>query len=91
MAYIIDQVKARQGRAAEPSEAAEADWVATIIDKARNNQAYLEACTPGYYNNEGKPYLANAQNTTYGGGPIEYFRRLADWRASGDLPGLEVT
>jgi cell wall-associated NlpC family hydrolase len=35
--------------------------VATIIDKARNNQAYLEACTPGYDNNEGKPYLANAQ------------------------------
>ena len=89
--YVIDQVKARQGRAAEPSEQAESDWVATIIDKARNNQAYLEACTPGYYNNEGKPYLANAQNTNYGGGPIEYFRILADWRASGDLPGLEVS
>ena len=34
---------------------AEAEWVATIKEKALNNQGLPEECTPGYYNNEGKP------------------------------------
>ena len=34
---------------------AEAEWVATIKEKALNNQRFLTECTPGYYNNEGKP------------------------------------
>ena len=39
----------------EASEEAESDWINTIISKARNMQSFQEACTPGYYNNEGKP------------------------------------
>ena len=32
-------------------------------------QAFLEECTPGYYNNEGRPSALAARNGPYGGGP----------------------
>jgi cyclohexanone monooxygenase len=64
--------------------------VETIVDRARNTLDFLESCTPGYYNNEGQPSKRAAQNTSYGGGPIEYFRILADWRADGSFPGLDL-
>ena len=62
----------------------------TIVDKARLNESFLAECTPGYYNNEGKPSLRAREGSFYGGGSVEYFRLLADWRASGTLPGLEL-
>ena len=34
----------------------ETGWVEAINSLAVNNQAYLEACAPGYYNNQG--YIA---------------------------------
>ena len=34
---------------------AEDAWVATILELAQFNLDFLESCTPGYYNNEGKP------------------------------------
>ena len=90
-AYIIDQAYARQARVVEPTVEAEEAWIATIIDKARIAEGFLKACTPGYYNNEGRPEEANRQNTTYGGGSVEYFQVLKAWREAGDLPGLALS
>ena len=42
----------------EASEAAEREWVQTIIDKARLTADFQEKCTPGYYNNEGNEHQA---------------------------------
>ncbi len=67
---------------------AEQDWVQKVIDKSRVSLPFLESCTPGYYNNEGQPKKRAAQNSSYGGGSIEYFQILADWRADGSFPGL---
>ena len=47
--------------------------------------------TPGYYNNEGKPGERSGQNGFYGGGPVEFFKILEDWRAKGGLKGLELS
>jgi cyclohexanone monooxygenase len=91
ISYIINQVSQRQGRTVEPSAQAEADWVATIIDKARIAEDFLASCTPGYYNNEGHPEQANRQNTTYGGGSMEYFAILEAWRNSGEMAGMMVS
>ena len=83
----------------EVSQDAEDAWVETIIDLARNGQEFQEACTPGYYNNEGKPgepggknssFVGRGQNGPYGGGPIAFVKLLEDWRAAGDLAGLEL-
>ena len=48
-------------------------------------------CTPGYYNNEGKSSERGAQNGFYGGGSIEFFKILEDWRAEGSLEGMELS
>jgi cyclohexanone monooxygenase len=75
----------------EASQAAEDEWVETIISKAVMRQAFLEECTPGYYNNEGKPSTLAARNGSYGAGPVAFVKVLEDWRAEGTLPGLELT
>ena len=40
-------------RTIEASEEAESAWVERIVELALNNQKFLAACTPSYYNNEG--------------------------------------
>ena len=78
-------------RGVETSEEAEAAWVETILELAQNNQEFLESCTPGYYNNEGKPGERSQRNGFYGAGPIAFVKLLEEWRAAGDLAGLEIT
>jgi cyclohexanone monooxygenase len=77
-------------RTIEVSQEAEAEWVATIIRLAVLAREFLEDCTPGYYNNEGKPGALNGQNGFYGGGSVQFFRILEEWRAEGGLRGLEL-
>ena len=62
-----------------------------IEQLAQNNQRFLEACTPGYYNNEGMPEQRSARNGSYGAGAIAFIRVLEQWREAGDLAGLELT
>lgn len=69
--------------------AAETDWVETIIKLARKNQEFLADCTPGYYNNEGKPAERALQNANYGAGSEAFFKVLREWRDEGSLAGLE--
>jgi cyclohexanone monooxygenase len=90
IAYILRHAKDNGVRRIEVSEAAEAGWVATIISLARLGQSFLEACTPGYYNNEGKPGERSGQNGFFGGGSVVFFKLLHDWRAAGGLQGLEL-
>ncbi len=73
----------------EAEQSAEDEWVETIIGLARNAQDFLEECTPGYYNNEGRPAELSGRNGSYGGGSIAFFQLLADWRAEGAMAGLE--
>ncbi len=90
VAHIVSHALQNDVRALEVSEEAEAEWVDTVIRLARLGQDFLEACTPGYYNNEGRPGERSGQNGFYGGGSVEFFRILQEWRESGGLPGLEA-
>ena len=91
IAYILSEVPARQAGTFEASPEGEAAWVQQITEKAVMRQQFLEECTPGYYNNEGKPSDRAAQNNSYGEGPNAYFRILKAWRDSGELEGLELS
>ncbi len=91
IAHIIKHAADHGVGTIEVSEAAERGWVETIIQMAVVAQQFLEDCTPGYYNNEGKPAERSGQNGFYGGGSVEFFRILQAWRAAGDLQGLELT
>jgi cyclohexanone monooxygenase len=65
--------------------------VQTILDSAIFRAKFQEECTPGYYNNEGKPSPLAVRNGFFGGGPIRFVQIIEDWRAAGDLAGLELT
>ena len=90
LAYIIRECIDRQATLVEVTPEAEAAWVQTIIDKAIMRQKFAEECTPGYYNNEGKPSPLAIRNGSYGAGPIEFVKILETWRANGNLDGLEL-
>ncbi len=90
LAYIVAQCAGRQARTVEATQEAEDGWVQTIIASAILRQRFQEECTPGYYNNEGKPSALAARNGPYGAGPIAFVKLLEAWRAKGDLEGLEV-
>ncbi|MCF8505122.1 MAG: NAD(P)/FAD-dependent oxidoreductase [Caulobacter sp.] len=89
--WIIAEAQQRQARTVEASRAAEEAWVQTIIDSALMRQQFQEECTPGYYNNEGKPSALAARNGSYGKGSIAFIKLMEEWRAAGTLEGLELT
>jgi cation diffusion facilitator CzcD-associated flavoprotein CzcO len=89
--WIIAEAQQRQARTVEASRAAEEAWVQTIIDSALMRQQFQEECTPGYYNNEGKPSALAARNGSYGKGSIAFIKLMEDWRAAGTLEGLDLT
>ncbi len=89
-AYLLSEARGRGARVIEASAQAEERWVSTIETLARNNLAFLEACTPGYYNNEGKPAERSVRNSSYGAGPVAFIAELQRWREEGVLAGLEL-
>ncbi|MCP5118703.1 MAG: monooxygenase, partial [bacterium] len=52
---------------------------------------FQQSCTPSYYNNEGQPGEVSRQNGFFFGEPMEFMTLLADYRAAGELKGLDLT
>ena len=91
MAHILRYALDHDVREIEVEADAEAAWGKTIIEKARDAFAFLDQCTPGYYNNEGRPADGGGLIVqSYGDGPIAFFQLLAGWRSAGDFAGLEM-
>jgi cyclohexanone monooxygenase len=90
LAYVVAHCSERQVRTVEASQEAEQAWVQTIVESAILRQKFQEECTPGYYNNEGKPSALAARNGPYGKGPIAFVQLLDAWREEGSLSGLEL-
>ena len=93
VAYIIDEVQERGATAVQPTEAGEAAWVAEIRRLGITTNAFIESCTPGYYNSEGQfdKTVGTLAGEAYAPGANAFNKMLAAWRASGDLDGLEIT
>ncbi len=89
IAYIVKHCADAQVRVVEAAPEAEEEWVQTIKKLAMLRRRFLEECTPGYYNNEGKPAERSEQDGFYGAGPIAFVKVLEDWRAEGAMKGLE--
>jgi len=89
---LIRHAKLHEARSIEPTAEAEAEWGKTMQEKAINNLKFLQECTPGYYNNEGKPDRGRGfVGGLYGGGPVEFFALVRKWRESGEMKGLQFT
>jgi cyclohexanone monooxygenase len=91
IAHVIGHTLKKGSKTVEVSQVAEEAWVETIIEKGVGAMGALGSndCTPGYYNNEGQPNPTASRAAPYGGGSIEFFKLLADWRAEGSFAGLE--
>jgi len=90
IAYVVAAAQERGAQRLEATAAAEAAWVAAVIEKAGSTLEFSQNCTPGYYNNEGQPTETSRQNGFYMGGPTEFAEILEGWRAEGRLAGLEL-
>jgi cyclohexanone monooxygenase len=90
IAYIIKEAKARGAVTVEPTAEAEEAWVNVIRSVAILNRDFQNACTPGYYNNEGGERSGGLNGQTYTPGINKFNALLAEWRAKGDLEGLEL-
>ncbi len=91
VAYILSQARDRGATRIEADAAAEERWVRTILDVSVYNQAFLEQCTPGYYNNEGKPGGRAVRNGSYGAGSVAFMKLWDEWRNEGSMDGLVLS
>jgi cation diffusion facilitator CzcD-associated flavoprotein CzcO len=89
-AAVISHALQTGAEAVEPTEEAEANWVRQFEE---NPLSFIgnPDCTPGYYNNEGKPVgrRERLNASGYPGGPVAYFEYIDRWRNSGDFEGIE--
>jgi cyclohexanone monooxygenase len=90
VAYIVAQCMDKGVEKIEASERAEREWTDTIVALSGDRIAFLEACTPGYYNNEGGRLDFAAKSMPFGGGPLTFIEILKDWREKGEFEGLEL-
>ena len=89
--YILEAARRQGADTVEATLEAEDAWVDEMRARAHLGERFYAACTPGYYNNEGK--LGNPNGLfagMYGAGPIRFFRLLDEWRADGGLPGVAL-
>ncbi|MFN9926414.1 MAG: flavin-containing monooxygenase [Phenylobacterium sp.] len=91
IAYIIKEARARGATTVEPTPEAEEAWVETIRSVAILNRDFQNNCTPGYYNNEGGERSGGLNGQTYTPGINRFNALLAEWRAQGEMQGLELT
>ncbi|HEY3798342.1 MAG TPA: NAD(P)/FAD-dependent oxidoreductase [Caulobacteraceae bacterium] len=92
VAYMVTEAAKRGAAALEPTAAAEAAYVDEVRSLAGSGGRFYTECTPGYYNSEGQAgNRSGFFSDMYGGGPLRFFEILAEWRAAGDLPGLDLS
>ena len=91
VAHVVKEAELRQAQTIEPTPEAEAGWVQTIVDTARLNLEFRQACTPGYYNGEGRAGASDGLFAgLYGPGPVAFFALVNAWREGG-MEGLAIS
>ena len=88
LAYIASAVRERGARLFDVAQDAEHAWVQRIVEGSPLDLEFLEACTPGRNNREGRPAAIPPQNLNYPGGPVKLFDLLEEWRADQRLAGI---
>ena len=91
--YILERARDEGATVVEATAEGEQGWVDEMASKARLGERFYAECTPGYYNNEGKPNEnpVGFRSGTYGAGPIKFFRVLDEWRSTGRLDGIALS
>ncbi|WP_037144248.1 flavin-containing monooxygenase [Rhodococcoides fascians] len=88
--HVIAELRRRKLAGFEVKPEAEQAWVDLVVGRTPDRSAFLEACTPGRYNNEGVVSHRVSKNVAWPDSPIEMWGLLADWRKRGDLEGMRL-
>ncbi len=89
-AAVIAHAEVTGATEVEATAEAEQRWVELVSENASAFLGNAE-CTPGYYNNEGRPLGPRERRNLSGfpGGAVAYFDHIERWRSSGDFVGLD--
>lgn len=92
IAAVIARTETTGATTVEVTRDAEEAWVDFITSSQRGLRGNPD-CTPGYYNNEGRPMgRRELQNGSgHPGGPVAFFEHLEKWWRAGDFEGLEFS
>jgi cyclohexanone monooxygenase len=94
VAYTISELANRGIKSANVSFEAEESWIADQLETKGSGFVLggsPDTCTPGYYNQEGTTErYRNVRRETYSKGVGAYMKLLRQWRADGELKGLEL-
>jgi cyclohexanone monooxygenase len=90
IAYIVSETRRRKAGVVEPTKAAVAAYVQHMRENEFDMTGFLGQCTPGYFNNEGEAKPKWALFRGYVPGWTNWLKLLSDWRAAGDMAGLEL-
>ncbi|NKB99657.1 MAG: NAD(P)-binding protein [Pseudomonadales bacterium] len=91
IAAIVRHAEDTSASVVECLKTSEQEWVRAIEEAEFATIVGGEDCTPGYYNNEGKPEGRRHKLNTngYPPGAVEFFNYIEEWRTSGEFEGLE--
>ncbi len=90
VAWLIAECEARGVETIEARPEAEDAWLYRLWGIAAGMATYSAACTPSYYNSEGKPTDEGARNVVYPGSLLHYIGCLDEWREAGNFDGARV-
>ena len=90
IAEVISRCIAGDLGSVEPTQAAEDEWVGEVLAGVAPRRAFLDSCTPSYFNYEGKRQKAYDSNEPYPGGAIKYLALLEEQRTGDTLSNLET-
>ncbi|HEX7753513.1 MAG TPA: NAD(P)/FAD-dependent oxidoreductase [Novosphingobium sp.] len=89
--YVASQALLRGAAVVEPTQAAQDEYIARLRSVAVDNSTYVNECTPSYFNNEGDTTKKrHIFGEPWGEGYYAFEAMLENWRAAGDLAGLEL-
>jgi hypothetical protein len=92
IAQLLGHSKKEGFKAVEATQKAEHAWLDAIInDGHRISLPGQDPCTPGYYNNEGQSMKNGRYFRAFKGGPPNYFKKLKEWRETGDFDGIDFS
>ncbi len=90
IAGVIEDANNQAIKSVEASAEAEAMWLETVYAPNMMTE-YLNNCTPGYYNGEGKAAAGDGfLQGHYSDGAIKFYGLLRAWRDKGGMEGLLV-
>ncbi|MFG2943466.1 flavin-containing monooxygenase [Streptomyces sp. NPDC048282] len=94
IAFLIAEFE-RRGVIADVTRQGEEEYVERVVEgfglALLGGGGFLRDCTPGRWNNEGRPDDKPRRNVNYPGTSTAYFAMLAEWRQRGEFAELNLT